>query len=239
MSKRSWDYIDPVGYDDMARLKQIHAAAMAYSGLEHAVPSQVVISAHTAKYRGEDANTYFPLTLDLLKMNVGYLNNSEGIWNIDRAPDTGTNHIRANLYDVTHLDLPEVMLIERAKYGAITMADYDPYTPFYPAFKNTNPEVALAPMYLSFVAAAIVHIAYDDWKRQIGSSQTDEQYVSKTTSFISGEIAKQFDGRYSYVIDSTVTPADKKRKYSWSTEVTVGIPNTKWVNKLRVISDNF
>lgn len=239
MEKVSWDYLDPVDYDDADRLKQLHTAAMMYSGIEQALPSQVVIVSHTAKFRDMESGKYYPLSLDILKLNVAYLNDPRGVWHIDRAPDTNTNHVRQNVYDITHLDVPDVVNVQRAKYGAISMLDYDPYTAYYPAFKNVNPDVAMAPMYLSFVAAAAVHIAYDDWKQQVGSSRTDEQYVAKTINHVNVQISKRFDPRFTYNVTSYVTPADKKRRYSWTTELTVGIPNTKWVNQLKIISDNF
>lgn len=234
MTKRSWDYQDPNDYDDSERIKELHAAAMLYAGVTNEMPSQVVITSHTAKHRDIGDDVQYPLSFDLLRMNIEYLSNPSGVWDADRAPDIGMNHVRTNLYDVTHLDVSDAVLEKRAKYGGITLMDFDPYTPYYPAFKNANPETSIAPMYLSFASAAIVHMVHDNWKQRVGSNLTPEQYAARTIDYVNGEISKLFDNRFAYSIDAYDTPADKKRRYSWTTEVTIGMPQMKWVNNLKI-----
>ena len=234
MSDLSWEYQDPNTYDEAERIKQLHAAAMLYAGASEAMPSQIVITTHTSKQRDLADGVQYPLTLDLLRLNVKYLSNPTGVWDIDNAPDTGMNHVRPNLYDVSHLDVSNDVLTMRSKYGVTTLMDFDPYTPFYPVFKNINAEVMLAPMYLSFASAAIVHMVHDNWKQRVGSNLTAEQYAARTIDYVNGEISKLFDNRYSYVVNSYETVADKKRRYSWTTEVTIGMPQAKWVNNLKI-----
>lgn len=237
MSTRSWGYQTPEDFDELSRLQQLHAEGMKYTGATNAGPSQVVILTHTAKHHDLGDGVDYPLSLDLLRLNVAYIGNPSGVWDIDKAPDNTMNHIRSNLYDVSNLDVQPLTQTKRHAYGAMYMMDFDPYTPFYPAFKNMNADAMLAPMYLSFASAAILHIVYDNWKQRVGSGDTAQQYAEKSLAHINSEISKLFDGRFQYTVESYDSPADKKRRYSWSTDVTVGVPQTKWVNRLKIHVD--
>lgn len=231
---RSWEYQPPETFDELSRLQLLRAEAMKYTGATPAGPSQVIIATHTAKHSDLGDGVDYPLTLDLLRLNAAYLNSATGVWNIDKAPDNTVNHIRSNLYDVSNLDVREEVQTKRHSYGVTYLSDFDPYTPYYPAFKNMNAEPMLASMYLSFASAAIVRMVYDNWKSQVGSNATDEQYAEKTIDYINNEINKLLDERFQFVVESFSSPADKKRRYTWSTEVTIGIPNAKWVNRLKI-----
>lgn len=237
MTTRNWEYQTPDNFDELSRLQQLHAEGMKYTGATNAGPSQVVIVTHTAKQYDLGDGIDYPLTLDLLRLNVEYIGNPNGVWNADKAPDNTVNHIRANLYDVSDLDVQPAIQAKRHAYGAMYLSDFDPYTPFYPAFKNMNADAMLAPMYLSFASAAIVHIVHDNWKQRVGSGDTAEQYVEKTMNYINNEISKLFDDRFQYTVEAYNSPADVKRRHTWSTDVTVGIPQTKWVNRLKIHVD--
>lgn len=227
----TFQYQDPVNYDDLDRTRQLHAAAMQFDGVKN-----VVIVPQTAKMEHMGDGEYYPVSLDLLRLNQAYIGSTSQIWDSDKAPDTNGNHISQNLYDVQYVDVSATYNQNRSEYGSTYVLDYDHQRVFYPSLRNVNEDITVSPMYFSFAIATIVHIAYGAWKNYVGSNMTEEQYNEKTADYVNKQIAKRFDNRFQFEVSAYASADDRKRKYSWTTEIDVYTNGRRTVNKLNIFA---
>lgn len=238
MPTEVWGYLDPDTYDDIGRSAALYQASLQYPGVlaDSAIGINTVIVAHTAHYRNYDDGIKYPLTLDLLDITLAYIDNPSGTWNQTYAPDMNNNHIRQNLYDVSHVDVLPAVNEKRYSQGIMYVEDADVNYVFYPAFRNqyANSSSMLQGMFIGFVVADLLHIDYSNWVRLVGSNNTDAQYTEKTVDYINQQIAGRFDNRYKYTVSSTITAADAKRRYSWTTGINIKGSAAKTVNRLSI-----
>lgn len=222
----TFQWLDPYEYDDMARLEALRNAAAANGG-------NVVLTSQTCKSYVMGTDKHYPTSVDLLDLFKNYMGSPSGVWDANAAPDQ--QHLNSRpLYDISHSDVSQDVINKRNELGAIYLLNSDPFNVFYPTFSNTNSDAELPDLFLGFVCSTIVHINHSNWKRRVGSSLTDQQYVERSVEYLNREISKRFDNRYAYQVDSSLTPADKKRRYSWSTNVMISTPGIKTVNKLKL-----
>ena len=221
-----FDWLDPSSYDDLNRCKTLHALAMANGG-------NVVIAAGTCKSYIMDDDKVYPITVDLLDLNANYMGSPTGVWDGDNSPDQEHLNNRP-LYDLTYCDVSQDVIDQRGEMNVIALQYVTPYNVFYPAFLNVNIDVVMAVMFLPFVVATVVHLNHSNWKKTVGGSLSDSQYAERNIEYLNREISKRFDPRFTYIVDSYTTEADKKRRFSWTTSLVVLTPGVKTVIKLKL-----
>lgn len=221
-----FDWLDPSSYDDLNRSKALYELVMANGG-------NVIIAAGTCKSHVMDDGKTYPITVDLLDLNTNYMGSPTGVWDADNCPDQEHLNNRP-LYDLTYCDVSQDVINQRGAMNIVALQYAGPYEVFYPAFLNVNGDVIMSDMFLPFVIATIVRLNHNNWKRTVGGSLSDAQYTERSVEYLNREISKRFDQRFTYIVDSHLTEADKRRRFSWTTSITVTTPGIKTVNKLRL-----
>ena len=237
-----WGYLDPDSYDDIGRSDALYQAALQHPGVlvDSTIGINTVIVAQTARYRNYDDGVKYPSTLDLLDITLNYIDHPSGIWSQKNAPDTNSNHIRSNLFDVSHCDVVQSVNDKRYSQGIMYVEDADTNAVFYPAFRNqyANSSSMVQGMFIGFVVAELLHVDFSNWVRLVGSNNTDKQYIDNSNDYINRQIAGRFDNRYTYTVSNSITATDAQRRFSWTTGINIKGSAAKSVNRLSITASS-
>lgn len=175
------------------------------------------------------------LTVDLAYKFMIYGNQSSGVLNPDKAPDTAENS-NYIVKEVKSLNVIDKTWREKRRLwqnSVVYVEDYNHNNRlFYPgiqSFYNDQTSV-LNSAIVGLCIAQLARIAWETWREFTGRMKLkDAQLIEKSDEYISNRVAGTMDDRVVIIPHSQITRSDKARGYSWTVPCDVGANGMKTV----------
>lgn len=181
-----------------------------------------------------------PFTFDIAYKASQYMGSTSGDWDGRYAFDDETVKVLSYVgeLDADENDLTEPQANRYWDVGTAYPLYWDTQSLFWPYLRTVHAEPSSKMTSLEFVFGTCTGVkeAYKVWAILVGSNLEEEQFVERSNQMIMDRLnaAKRFASKFRITVDTKITAADKKRKFSWTTEITYSGGDYKTVNVLKI-----
>lgn len=181
-----------------------------------------------------------PFTFDVAYKTTKYMGNTSGDWDGRYAYDNETVKVLTYVGELegNQNDLTEPQANRYWDVGTAYPLFWDDRSLFWPYLRTVHAEPSSKMTSLEFVFGTCTGVkeAYKVWAILVGSNLEEDQFVERSNQMIMDRLnpAKRFASKFRISVDTKITAADKKRKYSWTTEITYSGGDYKTVNVLKI-----
>ena len=164
-----------------------------------------------------------PLTIQMMNSFSEYMGAANGIWKGD-APDENPGNVMT-MFRKTNVSIKTPLA--RSSDWSLGMTWFEPYDTnswYCPALASlyTKDTSILKGFMNVLIAADLILVAHTVRRDLSGNSRlTDAQFIQRSNQLIQQRTNGRYDGRVTIVPDTYYSTADKKRKYSWHTNITM------------------
>lgn len=180
-----------------------------------------------------------PLTFDVAYKASRYMGSSNGNWDPRFAFEEPAIKILEYVgqLDDTH-DLTEPQAARFWEVGTCYPLYWDPNSLYWPYLRtvHSEPSSPLTSLEYVFGTCTAVKEAYKVFAILVGSNLEEEQFIERSNQLITDRLnsAVRFASKFRIIVETKITAADKKRRYSWTTEITFASGDYKTVNSLKI-----
>lgn len=180
-----------------------------------------------------------PFTFDIAYKASRYMGSSNGNWDGRYAFEDPTVKVLEYVgqLDDSH-DLTEPQAARFWEVGTCYPLYWNPSSLFWPYLRTVHaePSSPLTSLEYVFGTCTAVKEAHKVWAILVGSNLEEAQFVERSNQLITDRLNSdtRFASKFRISVDTKITAADKKRRYSWTTEITFGSGDNKTVNNLKI-----
>lgn len=237
-----WDYIG-----ELTESEKRSVASTLYSNAQM-IPESVIDGTGASRIlivRGDslpyDARIPYnvPFTFDIAYKASRYMGSTDGNWDGRYAFEEPTVKVLEYVgpLDDTH-DLSEPQAARFWEVGTCYPLFWDPNSLFWPYLRTVHSEPASPLTSFEYVVGTCTAVkeAYRVWAILVGSNLEEAQFVERSNQLITDRLKSdvRFASKFRIVVDTKITAADKKRRYTWTTEIQFASGDYKTVNNLRI-----
>ncbi len=180
-----------------------------------------------------------PFTFDVAYKASRYMGSSNGNWDGRYAFEDPTVKVLEYVgqLDDTH-DLTEPQAARFWEVGTCYPLYWNPSSLYWPYLRTVHaePSSPLTSLEYVFGTCTAVKEAHKVFAILVGSNLEEAQFVERSNQLITDRLnsAIRFASKFRITVDTKITAADKKRRYSWTTEITFASGDYKTVNNLKI-----
>lgn len=180
-----------------------------------------------------------PLTFDVAYKASRYMGSTDGNWDGRYAFEEETVKVLEYVgqLDDSH-DLTEPQASRFWEVGTCYPLYWDPTSLYWPYLRtvHSEPSSPLTSLEYVFGTCTAVKEAHKVFAILVGSNLEEAQFVERSNQLIADRLhsATRFAGKFRIIVDTKITAADRKRRYSWTTEITFASGDYKTVNSLKI-----
>lgn len=228
--------------DESSILISLRTAAEAYPESEiygtHACRALIVgRSGYLIDSRYKDL---LPLTIDLADKFAYYMGRGNGVFRENTGPDTPPYNQVSMFKDVNATFQSQDVYNRDWDNGLIWVQHFDRRSLFYPGLQTVynDPTSVLNSAINMFICIETQKVADRTWRELVGTSnvRSREQFRERSDQLILDQLEGRFDDRVVIEPRTYFTDFDKQLGYSWSTEITLYLPNMMTVGSYTIIA---
>lgn len=180
-----------------------------------------------------------PFTFDVAYKASRYMGDSNGNWDSRFEFEDPTIKVieYVGQLDDSH-DLTEPQAARFWEVGTCYPLYWDPSSLYWPYLRtvHSEPSSPLTSLEYVFGTCTAVKEAHKVFAILVGSNLEEEQFVERSNQMLTDRLnsAIRFASKFRITVETKITAADKKRRYSWTTEITFASGDYKTVNSLKI-----
>lgn len=180
-----------------------------------------------------------PFTFDVAYKASRYMGSTDGNWDGRYAFEEPTVKVLQYVgqLDDSH-DLTEPQAARFWEVGTCYPLYWDTSSLFWPYLRtvHSEPSSPLTSLEYVFGTCTAVKEAHKVWAILVGSNLEEAQFIERSNQLITDRLnsATRFASKFRITVDTKITAADAKRRYSWTTEIQFASGDYKTVNNLKI-----